>query len=106
MIDERSMGWTSKGHTSMNPRIAAVRHLADYRLESTFTDGTRGEVDLRDRVVGRGGALAPLEDVAFFAQVRVDREIGTIVWPNGVDLCPDVLYARATGNPLALPASR
>lgn len=28
-------------------------------------------------------------DPALFAQVRVEG--GTVVWPNGTDLCPDVL---------------
>jgi len=30
--------------------------------------------------------------------VAVDLEAGTLVWPNGVDFCPDVLYAEATGK--------
>jgi hypothetical protein len=82
----------------MFPRITAVRHLGEYRLELTFTDGTVGTVDFRNRVVGRGGMFAPLESPDFFSQVRVDPEAGTIVWPNEVDLCPDVLYSLATGK--------
>jgi hypothetical protein len=39
-----------------------------------------------------------MADVEFFKQVTVDREAGTLVWPNGVDFCPDVLYAEATGK--------
>lgn len=84
----------------MFPRVKRVRHCDEYRLELTFTDGTEGELDLKERVVGRGGVFAPLEDIEFFKQVQVDPEAGTIVWPNGVDFCPDVLYSLVTGKPI------
>ena len=42
-----------------------------------------------------------LESVDVFAEVVVDTEAGTLVWPSGVDFCPDVLYAEATGIPIA-----
>jgi len=35
-------------------------------------------------------------DPALFRQVQVDRELGTIVWPNGADIDPDVLYHGRT----------
>ena len=84
----------------MFPRAKQVRHLEEYRLELTFSDGTKGELDLRERVVGRGGVFGPLEDISFFRQVQVDPEAGTIVWPNEVDFCPDVLYSLVTGKPI------
>jgi hypothetical protein len=84
----------------MFPRVKLVRHVRDYRLELRFADGTTGELDFRQRIVGRGGVFRELEDVGFFKQVRVDSEAGTIVWPNGVDFCPDVLYSLATGKPI------
>jgi hypothetical protein len=65
-----------------------------------FSEGTEGVVDLEGWLIGAGGVFAPLEDAAFFRQVRVSAEGGTIEWPNGVDLCPDVLYSRATGIPI------
>ncbi len=86
----------------MLPRVTQVRYLGEYRLELSFTDGTTGVLDLKARVVGRGGIFKPLEDLAFFQQVQVDPEAGTIVWPNEVDFCPDVLYSLVTGNPIGV----
>ena len=86
----------------MFPRITNVTHVDGYRLELTFADGVRAELDFAERVVGRGGVFAPLEDVGFFKQVRVDPVAGTIVWPNDVDLDPDVLYSEATGMPIEI----
>ncbi len=84
----------------MGPRVNRVQYLGDYRLELGFTDGLRKEVDFKERIVGRGGVFLPLADVEFFKQVQLDSEAGTIVWPNGVDFCPDVLYSLATGQPI------
>lgn len=84
----------------MFPRITHVRHINDYVLELTFADGVRAELDFGNEIVGRGGVFAPLEDISFFKQVRVDPECGTIVFPNEVDLDPDVLYSRVTGKPI------
>jgi hypothetical protein len=88
----------------MFPRVTAVRYAGDYRVELTFADGVQCELNFRQRIVGRGGVFRPLEDPEFFRQVRLDTEAGTVVWPNGVDFCPDVLYSLATGKPISVPA--
>jgi hypothetical protein len=75
-----------------------VRHLKAYELELGFSDGTVATLDFRGRIARRGGVFRPLQSTEFFAQVSVDPEAGTLVWPNGVDFCPDVLYAQATGK--------
>ena len=90
----------------MLPRVKQVRRLGEYRLELSFTDGTKGELDFAQRVVGRGGVFSPLEDPFFFGQVKVDPEAGTIVWPNEVDFCPDVLYSLVTGRPIRVLETR
>jgi hypothetical protein len=84
----------------MLPRITRVRHLRDFRLEVGFSDGKVAEMDFRERVAGRGGVFQALQEVSAFAEVAVDEEAGTLVWPNGVDFCPDVLYSEATGIPI------
>lgn len=40
----------------------------------------------------RGSMVQPLDSPDFFALVRVDHEAGTVVWPNGLDLAPEVLH--------------
>ena len=91
--------------TSLCATVTGVRVMDSYRLELTFADGIRGAVDLSERIVGRGGVFKPLEDPAFFRQVRVNDELGTIVWPNDVDFCPDLLHGWATGEPVSRPES-
>ena len=81
----------------MLPRITSASHVKDYELQVSFSDGTVATLDFRDRIVGRGGVFAPLEEIEEFARVSVDPEAGTLVWPNGIDFCPDVLYAQARG---------
>jgi hypothetical protein len=85
----------------MFPLVRGVRHIKDYRLELTFSDGTVAELDFRRRVVGRGNVVGALENLDFFRQVTLDREGGTVAWSNGVDFCPDVLYAEATGKSIS-----
>lgn len=76
-------------------KITRVVALPPYRLELSFADGTCGIADLEPLLAGRKGVLEPLHQSDYFAQVRVDEEAGTVCWPNGVDLDPDVLYAAA-----------
>jgi hypothetical protein len=68
-------------------RIKSVTPLARYRLRLTLTDGSVVERDLQDLLAGP--AFAEIRaNAGLFAQARVEH--GTVVWPDGADLCPDV----------------
>jgi Protein of unknown function (DUF2442) len=82
--------------------VCDVEVLSHYRLRLTFSDGLVGDVDL-SHLRGQGGVFTALSDPAYFALVCVDSEIGTITWPNGADLAPEVLYDRAAANPVRRP---
>jgi hypothetical protein len=76
--------------------ITAVDHLGGYRLRLRFADGFVGDVDLAERInASKGPMFEPLQDVEYFAKVAVDTELGTVVWPNGADLAPEVLHEQA-----------
>lgn len=82
--------------------VVDVRPLDGYRLWLRFEDGVEGVVDVA-QLVPFTGVFAALRDRSQFAAVRVHPELGTIYWPGGADLDPDVLYARVTGQPLPAP---
>ena len=79
--------------------VVRVEVLDHRRLRLAFDDGVEGVVDIAS-LVSFEGILALLRDPEMFTQVRVDDELGTIVWPNGADFDPGVLrehVARSGG---------
>ena len=78
--------------------ITKVEPLGDLRLRLTFEGGERREVDLGE-LVPLDGVFEALKDPDFFRSVRVEPDVGTIVWPNGADVCPDVLYEKSRPAP-------
>ncbi len=87
--------------------VVEVRPLGGYRVHLRFEDGVEGDLDL-GKVIDFKGIFAPLRDEKEFAKVRVHPDLGTIIWPNGADIDPDVLYSTVSGKPIDLrvPAGR
>lgn len=75
-----------------NNEVKGVRSLGGLRLRAVFTDGYIGDIDLAPLFAGaRGPMIEPFKDPAFFQAVAVDPELGVPKWPNGYDICADVL---------------
>ncbi|TAD79088.1 MAG: DUF2442 domain-containing protein [Oscillatoriales cyanobacterium] len=81
--------------------VVSVEVLTGYCLKLGFDDGVVGIVDISQQVRFQG-VFAPLADQAFFEQVTVNADIGSIAWPNGADLDPLVLYTVVTKTQLNL----
>jgi hypothetical protein len=79
--------------------IVAVKVVRGYQLQLRFEDGIEGVVDV-SHLIEFTGVFEPLRDPAYFSEVRLNPEWGTIYWPNGADLDPDVLYSHVAGEPL------
>lgn len=72
-------------------RVQAVEVLHDFWVRLKFTDNTQKEIDLEPFL--RGPIFEPIHsNPEMFRSVQVDQRIGTIVWSNGADIDPDVLY--------------
>lgn len=73
--------------------ITAAKYIKDYLIEVEFNDGRKGIADLSG--VLQGPVFEPLKNKDYFSQVRLDKALDTIAWPNGADLAPESVYFRA-----------
>ncbi len=72
-------------------RIQSVEVLSGFWVRLAFTDGVRRMVDLTPYL--RGPVFERIRnDPALFRALSADPRMKTIVWPNGADIDPDVLY--------------
>jgi hypothetical protein len=78
----------------MNPRLKTVTARDDYTLQLVFKNDDKGVYDCSG-LLGFG-VFEELRDINYFKQASV--AFGTVVWPNGQDICPDTLYLTATGK--------
>ncbi len=82
------------------PRVTDVEHHGDRALRVTFSDGLVRELDFGSRLPG---ILATTDDDLAFADATVDTVAGTVCWPNGIDLDPDVLHGDQTSASAVQP---
>jgi predicted nucleic acid-binding protein len=71
-------------------RVTGFEKVRAYTLRVAFEDGTEQVIDFRP--VLRGELFGDLIDEAVFDQVRLDKAINTLVWPNGADFDPAILH--------------
>ena len=71
-------------------RVTQFSIVGPYTLVVAFADGTEQRIDFRP--VLRGPLFGPLQDLATFNAVRLDTEVGTLVWPNDADFDPATLH--------------
>ncbi len=76
--------------------VIKAKYLKDYQIKVSFNDGETGIVDLSESL--SGSVFEPLKDLKLFSQLKLDDELDTIVWPNGVDFAPEYLYFQAFKN--------
>jgi hypothetical protein len=75
----------------MAPDVIHARAVFGTVLEIGFADGTVRHVDVAS-IVRPEGVFAGVRSPGFVAQARVNPDTGTVEWPSGADLSPEVLY--------------
>jgi hypothetical protein len=72
------------------PRIIEAKPLKGFLVEAHLTDGSIRKINIAPYLRGSGPLFKEVrENQKLFCQVKADH--GTLIWPNGLDFCPDVL---------------
>ena len=74
-------------------KLQEASYVSDYRVHVRYTNALEADVDLSDLLTHP--FYAPLKDKKIFAQVKVHDEMPILVWPDDIDLAPELLYERA-----------
>lgn len=73
--------------------VETARPIHDFLVEVKFSNGETKTIDLEPFL--RGPIFEPIRlSPETFGNFRVDHELGTIVWGNGADIDPEVLYGK------------
>lgn len=71
-------------------RVTAFEIVSDYTLRLMFDDQSEQTIDFTPILSGR--VFGPLRERQLFNKVMLDEAFGTLTWPNGADIAPEVLH--------------
>ncbi len=75
----------------MNPRVKEVTPLPNFELSIIFTNNENRIFDVKPYL--NTGVFQQLKNEEIFKNVR--PFLGSIIWNNNIDLCPDTLYLES-----------
>ncbi len=80
--------------------VKEIVNVEPFKITLRFNTGEIRQVNLADKLnewaTNSQSKFAELKDYEVFKRVKLDREFDSLVWENGIDLCPDVLYKLST----------
>lgn len=70
--------------------VVDFKIVGDYMIRIRFNDESERTIDFEPILLGP--LFGPLRDLELFNQVKLDSELGTLVWPTEADIEPNVLH--------------
>ncbi len=79
--------------------VIEIEKVEPYRLVLKFNTGETKIIDLTDKLkewsVTAESKFRKLLDPEYFCTVKINADLETVFWENGIDFCPDTLYSWA-----------
>ncbi|MBI1877754.1 MAG: DUF2442 domain-containing protein [Chloroflexi bacterium] len=70
--------------------VSSFEIVGDYTLRVRFDDESEQIINFEPILYGP--LFGPLRELEVFNQVKLNSDLGTLVWPTGADIDPNVLY--------------
>lgn len=85
----------------MMNRIVKAAPLPDHTVLLFFESGHIKLLDVQP-YIDQGGVWAEIDRWEVFSQVEVQEDLGGLVWPGGIDFCPETAFRVAKAAPSTL----
>lgn len=82
-------------------RIIKATPLPDHTLLLFFESGHIKLLDMKP-YIDKGGVWSEIVDWQVFSQVKVQEDLGGLVWPDEIDFCPETAFKVSKPAPTAL----
>ncbi len=79
--------------------LVEAKYIDGYLLELVFENGRKGTFNFSS-YVKKGGVFGRFSDLSYFKRFSINKELGVLCRPDGLDIAPETLYHKATGEPL------
>ncbi len=79
--------------------IKQIRNVEPFKITLLFNTGENKTVDLSQKLIewsqSEDSKFKELLVPEYFMTVKLNPELETVYWENGIDFCPDTLYRWA-----------
>lgn len=79
--------------------VVETKYLGEYKIKLKFDNGKKGVVDFK-QYIKKKGLFKRFVNINYFRKFYIDKEIGVLCWPGGLDIAPETIYSETTGEPL------
>jgi hypothetical protein len=77
--------------------VVDAKHIDGFKVYIKFNNGKEATIDMENYIetMQSKPIFQPLTNKIFFATLKYNNDLDTIVWDNGADIAPERLYELA-----------
>lgn len=76
--------------------VKNINNIEPYKINILFNTGEAKTIDFNQKLIdwskSENSKFRDLLEPDYFKTVKLNTELGTVYWDNGIDFCPDSLY--------------